>query len=190
VPDPHLPGVLYFPQVGHSLESGFRAYWEAHGGLAQFGYPITEEFHEPDEVRGIAPQVQYFERARFEWHPENRPPYDILLGLLGNTVTEGRHGEPAFQPTTAQQGKRFFSATGHNLAPEFAAYWDTHGGLPVYGYPISEAFTEISKTDGKPYLVQYFERHRLEYHPELPEAYRVSLGLLGVDILRARGWLP
>jgi hypothetical protein len=27
--------------------------------------------------------VQYFERNRFESHPENQPPYDVLLGLLG-----------------------------------------------------------------------------------------------------------
>ena len=47
-----------------------------------------------------------------------------------------------------------------------------------------------SPTDGKPYLVQYFERNRLEYHPELGEAYRVSLGLLGAQVLQSRGWLP
>jgi hypothetical protein len=27
--------------------------------------------------------TQYFERARFEYHPENAAPYDILLGRLG-----------------------------------------------------------------------------------------------------------
>jgi len=192
VPDPQLPNVRYFPQTGHSLQGGFRVYWEAHGGLAQFGYPLTEEFHEPDEVRGIAPQVQYFERARFEYHPENRPPYDVLLGLLGSTSTAGRRNEPAFCPVAAQTGPGtlFFAPTGHNMPPQFAGYWQTHGGLPVYGYPISEAFQETSPTDGKPYLVQYFERNRLEYHPELPEPYRVSLGLLGTETLRGYGWLP
>jgi hypothetical protein len=30
--------------------------------------------------------VQYFERARFEYHPENQPPYDVLLGLLGRQL--------------------------------------------------------------------------------------------------------
>ncbi len=69
------------------------------------------------------------------------------------------------------------------MPPEFAGYWQTDGGLPVYGYPISEAFQEVSPTDGKLYLVQYFERNRLEYHPELPDLYRVSLGLLGTETL-------
>ena len=76
------------------------------------------------------------------------------------------------------------------MAPQFVDYWRTHGGLPVYGYPISEPVTEVSQADGKPYMVQYFERNRLEYHPELPEAYRVSLGLLGAEVLRTKGWLP
>jgi hypothetical protein len=75
------------------------------------------------------------------------------------------------------------------MTPQFVQYWQNHGGLPVYGYPISEAFTEVSQADGKPYLVQYFERNRLEYHPELPEAFQVSLGLLGTEVLRARGWI-
>jgi hypothetical protein len=31
--------------------------------------------------------VQYFERARFEWHPDNiGTPYEVLLGLLGNQL--------------------------------------------------------------------------------------------------------
>jgi hypothetical protein len=190
VPDPHLPGVLYFPVVGHSLQGGFHAYWEAHGGLEQFGYPLTEEFHEYGP--GTDMTVQYFERARFEWHPENRPPYDILLGLLGRTVTAGREAEAPFQPQPAPFPPtwRYFPETGHVIAPELATYWETHGGLPIYGYPISNPFTEINQADGHSYLVQYFERNRLEYHPELPDPYRVSLGLLGVEVLRQQGWLP
>jgi hypothetical protein len=192
VADPHLPGVLYFPIVGHSLQGGFRVYWEGHGGLDQFGYPITEEFHEYDQAKGTDTTVQYFERARLEWHPENRPPYDILLGLLGRTVAAGREAEAPFQPQPAPFPPtwRYFPETGHVIAPELATYWETHGGLPIYGYPISNPFTEVNQADGKPYLVQYFERNRLEYHPELPEAYRVSLGLLGTEVLRRQGWLP
>ena len=38
--------------------------------------------------------------------------------------------------------------------------------------------------------MQYFERNRLEYHPELPEQFQVSLGLLGVQVLQDRGWIP
>ncbi len=191
-PVPPDPAVLYFDVVGHTLRGRFRQYWQEHGGLMQFGYPLTEEFEEVSPTDGRVYTVQYFERARFEHHPENRPPYDVLLGLLGRTVTSGREQEDAFRPAPPQAGPGvlYFRETGHNLAPRFAAYWQSHGALPVYGYPISEEFEEVSPTDGRVYTVQYFERARFEYHPELPAQYRVSLGLLGAQILRGRGWLP
>ncbi|HMA34845.1 MAG TPA: hypothetical protein VKY74_10240 [Chloroflexia bacterium] len=198
-PDPQDPAITYFPATGHTLRGLFRAYWQAHGGLAQFGYPITEEFPEKNATDGRVYTVQYFERNRFEAHPENAgTPYEVLLGLLGRTMTTRPPGEwgetfqaEAFRPLRqGPAGARFFPASGHSLAPEFRAYWEGRGGLAVYGYPISEGFQETSPTDGQTYLVQYFERNRLELHPELPPAYRVSLGLLGVDLLRSRGWVP
>ncbi|HEU5087669.1 MAG TPA: hypothetical protein VFT99_09495, partial [Roseiflexaceae bacterium] len=194
VPNPQQPGVLYFEQTGHSLRGAFDAYWRTYGGLAQFGYPITEEFRERNPDDGREYVVQYFERARFEYHPELAGTrYEVLLGLLGNTTTANRRAEAPFVRTgpNNRPGARYYDATGHNLAPEFVSRWDGTGGLAVYGYPISEAFYEVSPTDGKTYLVQYFERNRFEYHPENAHTYyEVLLGLLGSETLRARGWLP
>ena len=70
----------FFPQTGHTLAFGFRTYWQAHGGLRIFGYPISQEFSEGGYT------VQYFERARFEYHPNNPPQYQVLLGLLGTNA--------------------------------------------------------------------------------------------------------
>ena len=54
---------------------------------------------------------------------------------------------------------------------------------------LSAAFREINAADGRAYLTQYFERARFEYHPEhVGTAYEL-LGLLGNDLLRAKGWL-
>src|SRR4051794_24046818 len=48
VPDPHQStGVQWFPATGHTLRGIFLDYWTRYGGLAQFGYPITEDFVEP-----------------------------------------------------------------------------------------------------------------------------------------------
>jgi hypothetical protein len=81
----------FFPQTGHRVSHGFRAYWRSHGldlgdpgisfreSLALFGYPISEEFVDPDT--GLV--TQYFERAVFEYHPDNPEPYKVLLRLLG-----------------------------------------------------------------------------------------------------------
>lgn len=75
-------GCLFFGETGHSLCPPFRAAWEAGGGLAIFGYPISEPM--PEAVENGAPvTVQYFERNRFEHHPENPPGSQVLLGRLG-----------------------------------------------------------------------------------------------------------
>ncbi len=87
------PDRAYFPATGHNLGGAFRAYWDANGGLAQFGYPISEEFTETSED-GKPYTVQYFERARFERHPENAPPYDVLLGQFGRAIAGQRRPVP------------------------------------------------------------------------------------------------
>jgi hypothetical protein len=79
---------LFFAVTGHSLCPPFRAYWERNGGLARFGYPISEPGVERNAA-GFSGTTQWFERRRMEAHPENRPPFNILLGLLGSEVRAG-----------------------------------------------------------------------------------------------------
>jgi hypothetical protein len=75
-------GCRYFAETGHTLCPPFRAYWERNGGLALFGYPISQPF---EEVLGdgVTRTVQYFERNRFEYHPEQPQQYRVQLGRLG-----------------------------------------------------------------------------------------------------------
>jgi hypothetical protein len=87
-------GAAYFEPTGHNVtRQAFIDYWNANGGLPQFGYPLTEEIDEtlpgPDG-QPHSYRVQYFERARFEYHPENPAPYDVLLGQFGRTVCGDR----------------------------------------------------------------------------------------------------
>jgi glucose/arabinose dehydrogenase len=186
----HAAGDITFPQTGFTLSDahGFLGYWQAHGGLAQFGYPISPEVVEVSPTNGRMYITQWFERNRFEYHPENpAPQYRVLLGLLGNDLTATRRaaGEGAFVhfPDAHNPDGRYFAETGHNLRNSFKTYWEQHGGLALYGYPISEEFEERSPTDGKTYIVQYFERNRFEWHPENKGTpYEVLLGLLGVQI--------
>jgi len=81
--------------------------------------------------------------------------------------------------------KVFYALTGHTLGGSFKTYWESHGGLEQFGYPITEEYQEVSATDGKTYTTQYFERARFEYHPEnagTPSA--VQQGLLGREMLK------
>jgi hypothetical protein len=184
-PPPVAPGEKQcFTETGHCIQGRFLAYWRFWGGLPRFGYPLTDEYTATLED-GNAYTVQYFERDRLEYHPENQPPYDILLGQLG------RHVHPADPPVdqlyaTGNEpigySPAYFTATGHNLRGAFRVYYDAHGGLMQFGLPITEEFKETLE-DGNTYTVQYFERARFEYYPENQPPYDVLLGQLGRRVL-------
>jgi hypothetical protein len=176
-PPPACTGRL-FTETSKCVNEPFLSYWNAHGQLPINGYPISDEFTETLED-GKPYKVQYFERVRMEYHPENPPPYDVLLGQFGRRI------HPADPPVGAKPGARFFPETGHNIGGGFLAYWTANGGLPQFGYPITEEIAETLE-DGKSYTVQYFERARFEYHPENPPPYDVLLGQFGRRILGSR----
>src|SRR5690242_19777605 len=56
-------GSVYFRQTAHYLKDAFLNYWLMNGGLATYGYPVSEEFTR----NGVT--MQYFERSRFEYSP-------------------------------------------------------------------------------------------------------------------------
>lgn len=162
----------WFAETGHTLAYSFGVFWEQHGGLPIFGYPLSEVFIEDERP------VQYFERARLEWHGDDAV---VLAGHLGRWAAEDKSGQPAFAPVTgATQGDRdYFGETGHTLGGAFRHFWQTHGGLNAFGLPLSEEFEENNPQDGQSYTVQYFERARFEWHPELSPDDQVQLGQLG-----------
>ncbi|MGN6562620.1 MAG: ELWxxDGT repeat protein, partial [Thermomicrobiales bacterium] len=79
----------------------------------------------------------------------------------------------------AAADQQCFPQTGKCLQGRFLDYWLAHGGLAINGYPITNEQTEKLE-DGKDYLVQCFERVRMEYHPESANPqYQVLLGQFG-----------
>lgn len=193
VPEPPFASTanrVYFPETGFSLRGEFLRYWQQNGGLRVFGYPVSREFIEQGYV------VQYFERNRFEFHPEQAPPFNVQLGRLGDTVLrlQGRDWF-TFPRTDSQPGCMFFESTGHWLCGDFLAYWRSSGleldgqvgktmneSLALFGAPISPPQTE-EIAPGVVVTVQWFERARFEYHG----SSGVRLGLLGNEVLRLRG---
>jgi carbon dioxide concentrating mechanism protein CcmM len=174
----------FFAETGHSVQGDFRVFWERHGGLGIFGYPISREFVQDGR------STQYFERAVLQSFPEAAPQgYVVQPMLLGRLLTTERQQEPAFQrqPAASDGGATYFEQTGHSVKGMFRNYWRSNGGLDVFGYPISAEFDETSAVDGKRYRVQYFERARFEYHPELRGTrYEVQLGHLGTQYAAIR----
>jgi hypothetical protein len=169
-----------FPETGHTVQGVFLDYWKSHGGLAQQGYPLSEEMFETSELDGKRHKVQYFERAVFERHSENKPPYDVLLMQLGTFQYKAKYGDAGAPNQQAHtDGGELFKETGFYVGGAFLQYWMNNGRLAQQGYPISNEFTETSDLDGKPYTVQYFERAVFELHPENKPPYDVLLSQLG-----------
>lgn len=174
-----------FPQTGYQVCGTFLAYWDDHGGLPQQGYPVSPLFTETSTADGKPYQVQYFERAVFERHPENAPPNDVLLSQVGRDALQARYpgGIPASVgdtiPAPLTGDCAAFSQTGRNLCGLFRTYWAAHGELAQQGYPLTGVFRETSAVDGRPYWVQYFERAVFEYHPDQEPANQVQLSQLG-----------
>jgi hypothetical protein len=78
------PGCQFFPETGHSLCPPFLQRWRALGGVELMGLPITEPFETARPDNGQPYTVQYFQRARLEFFPENAgTPSEVQFGLLG-----------------------------------------------------------------------------------------------------------
>ena len=109
-------GSVLFPETGKRLGGIFLQYWQTHGGLAQQGLPISDEFVERSPTDGKEYRVQYFERAAFEYHPENAAPNDVLLSLLGALRYQEKHrGDATGQIPNTEPGTVKFSQTGKSL---------------------------------------------------------------------------
>jgi hypothetical protein len=172
------PTKVYFPITGHTVSDDFLDYWRHNGGMEIYGLPLSEVVTDP--VTKLP--TQYFERAVFEWHANNPDEWKVLLRRLGADLTATRTKEQSFQriPDYQSPGCGYFPETGHRICAGFKAYWEANGGVPVFGYPLSEEFTERNADTGQTYIVQYFERTRFEWHPEYKDTiYEVLLGRLG-----------
>jgi len=92
------------------------------------------------------------------------------------------------QPATSQQ-----FATGHTMAGGFYQYWLKHGGIRVFGMPITDEIeipapgvddSKYGVAAGK-LRVQYTERWRFEWHPGVvPDDFDVQGGLIGAELLK------
>lgn len=187
---PPSRGRQIFAATGHSLGGAFGAFWARHGGLARFGYPLTEELIEPEAASGRPRVVQYFERARFEHFPElSGTPYEVQLARLGEPALDRVGLDWRSLPPAAEAPPEcmLFPETGRRLCPPFLAAWQQAGGLDLIGLPLTEAFPE----PGADYSVQYFERARIEQHPvQAGGTYATQLGLLGREQIVRWGAMP
>jgi predicted deacylase len=165
-PEALLPLPADHNEQGITIPALIWRYWQAHGGMEQFGPPLAPAETADGIVR------QFFARALLELHPDQADtPYLVQPAPLGRAVAAGRTIAPAVEQANA----RFFPETGHTLREAFAAYWEQRDGMLVFGLPISEEF-EAPAADGVRRTMQLFERAVLAYYPEDDSVHPEPLG--------------
>ncbi|MDQ3929973.1 MAG: CAP domain-containing protein, partial [Chloroflexota bacterium] len=110
----------------------FYTYWQQNGGVGLFGYPLSEEFNE----NGLT--VQWFERARFEYHPE--------LAGTGKAIQLTRLGSMAY----GSQANRTAAAPAPAPAPAATTNAPT----------IQEAPASVSLDGAESYVLQAINDRR------------------------------
>lgn len=160
-----------FSQTGHAVCGQILAKWRANGlqidgkqsvseaeSLALFGLPISGLMTETLSD-GKQYQVQWFERARFELHPENAAPYNVLLGLLGRESVQALP-----QPVVAPVVTPVATATPQPLSRQQlrerigampAGYWTTEFEnitFAVGGFTYYKELYEIFPSAGKRFV--------------------------------------
>lgn len=140
----------FFPETGFNVCGEILQRWRANGlefdgrsgksvseSLALFGLPLGP-LHNETLSDGRSYQVQWFERARFELHPQNAPPYNVQLGLLGNETSSGSP-PPAASPSNPSV---CLSAEEARLATLINNY-RAERGLPAV--PVSVVLTRVAQ---------------------------------------------
>lgn len=175
---PTLPA-RYFPETRQTVGHDFLRLYNSYGGLKTFGYPLGPE----EVVDGML--TQRFERARMEWHQDQVqgavPVPAVMLSLLGQQRASQLN--LTWAKSTDTGDGHYFQETGQSIRGGFLDYWLNSGGERIFGMPISPEVPMRHPSDGKTYTTQYFERARMEYHPELPDGQRIVLGVLGSETI-------
>jgi hypothetical protein len=185
----------FFSETNHTLGGKFRAYWESHGGLAQQGYPISDEFPERSALNGKTYRVQYFQRAVFELHPEYaNTQYEVLLSHLGREQYERKHGSglPAATATSTATSAAT-QPPGVPATPSPASAADTATELsgvsmvsPTEGWAVGRVGAAGQSTDQYRGLVLHYKDGKWtpESNPTGPGQYLTAIDMVSTT----EGW--
>ncbi len=169
---------LFYPETRYQVCRSFLEYFESRGGVAQFGYPVSDS----ETINGLT--VQYFQKARFEFRPEFPPGQRVVLSDLGyiffhftrenrvyllpepgNGVIEGptrlkarAHPQDAFTRLGGFQTVHVV-VQDQRLYPVDGARVDLDVRMP-YGEPAPEGLSAITNENGVATFIFPFSTHR------------------------------
>jgi hypothetical protein len=179
-----------FVETGRTVSGLFLQRWERAGdaSLSAFGFPISDAGCIEDTRTGRILFSQWFQRHRFEYHPENAGralELQVMLGSGGAMLAREQAGvnPDDWTPQARPSGRRCeLIGPGPNMGKwvcdDFLNRF-RRDGVSLLGYPIS-AEMPFRTVDGTDITVQWFERARLERH-----AWGVEGGLLGCEQTRS-----
>ncbi|HEY4692477.1 MAG TPA: hypothetical protein VIH16_03515 [Bellilinea sp.] len=156
--------------TGHIVRGAFlEQYAAVRNPLDIYGLPITGEF-EGMSTFGIT-TVQYFNKTRFDLVKDLSGNDKVVVANLGELMYPG----PGPLAPVSSDGPtcRSFPATGKSVCYAFLQYYDANEGSVNFGDPISD----LEIREGR--YVQYFQKARMEWVPELEADSHVVLTDLG-----------
>jgi beta propeller repeat protein len=89
--------------------------------------------------------------------------------------------DPQDPPAVPSPDRLYIPETQHFVSGGFKSFWQANGGPEILGYPLTTEFVEQDPETGEEIVVQYFERVKLEFHPNAPDDNMIRLSLLGYD---------
>lgn len=160
---------------------GFRSVLLSDGSvLAAGGYDPGAAGHDPvnsaerylpdlDEWRVVSPMEHSRQRHQMVALDENAQGAAALVVGGVDSLTEVGDPEVFYleppgiadrqpPPSTDVLSHRYYPITGYYLSHGFKDFWDTGGGLPVFGYPLTTEFDEFNPELEEDRTSQYFER--------------------------------
>ena len=157
----------YFPETGHTVKGEFlNAYERVTNPLLLYGFPITELFDDP-----IYGTLQYFQKARFEYHPELPAGQRVQVSPLGDYLYQPGPSLPSGET-------RSLPTIPHRIIR--SACLSSIFMTPMAGKRFLACLSRTSKIITAA-SQQYFKNARFEWHPEFPSGQRVVLGDLGSE---------
>ena len=177
-----------------SRDAGFLDYYNLTGGLARWGYPLSEVFEEnPGNF------VQYYQRGAVDWHfredlgihtIERRLGWDLIGGGRGGSTDMGVEPgilNPNDGVLSGPWGHKVSNQAIDGTAIGFLDFFQRLGGELSFG---------VAKTDARPdtgapgtvmlpgatpgFIRQYFQAAVIEFHPSGSD--QIQIALIGYDL--------
>ena len=140
---------IYFAATGHNLGTPFLDTWRAAGGFEVLGAPLSEARYIADVVE----THQTFETLTLTYDPDLEYDWRIqALHLDQKMIDRISTADSRKKVATASDGGTVYPETGHTLSGSFLSFWEQHGGVRLFGLPVTEPFSSSAGT------TQVFER--------------------------------